>query len=172
MSTPPVRVRVGLHCTLHRGTGVPRSLECYSSTVQTSISRLQSTRPRYVCYPRETGTWNMHSCCSSAAQIHISDVALAGTHFIWHSGRATWVSHTLAATCQAWCRLKCHVDGRTLLHVSAQRGDKKVARELMNLEVDISSRDNQGRTPLEVALERDSEEAVRLLLEYGYGARI
>jgi ankyrin repeat protein len=61
------------------------------------------------------------------------------------------------------------VGGQTLLHVCSRLGDLKVARELLKLDVDINSRDDQGRTPLQVALEKgkDSEEVVQLLLEHG-----
>ena len=43
------------------------------------------------------------------------------------------------------------VDGQTLLHISSREGDWKVAKELMKLNVGMNSRDDQGRTPLQVA---------------------
>jgi ankyrin repeat protein len=55
------------------------------------------------------------------------------------------------------------VDGQTLLHVSSRKGDWKVARELLNLDVDINSRDNQGRTPLQVALERQEKSCATIV---------
>jgi ankyrin repeat protein len=59
------------------------------------------------------------------------------------------------------------VDGQTLLHVSCRYGNWKVVRELLKLNVDVNSRDNQGRTPHQIALEKRRKEVVQLLLEHG-----
>jgi ankyrin repeat protein len=59
------------------------------------------------------------------------------------------------------------VGGQTLLHISSKRGHSRVARELLKLDVDINSRDNQGRTPLQVALQEGKSEVAELLLEHG-----
>ena len=51
-----------------------------------------------------------------------------------------------------------------LFYTYPLKGDWKVARELMKLDVDVNSRDNQGRTSLQVALKKGRKKVVQLQL--------
>ena len=48
-----------------------------------------------------------------------------------------------------------------------EEDDWKIARELLKLNVDMNARDDQGRTPLQVALEKGNSQVAELLLEHG-----
>jgi ankyrin repeat protein len=58
-------------------------------------------------------------------------------------------------------------DGSTLLHLAAFLGDVKMAELLVMRGADVHARDRLGRTPLQVAAERDEEEVVALLKKHG-----
>ena len=64
--------RKWFHCILRCRTGIPRSLECYSSMVQNFKTYNDETPLHMLGYRREMGAWNLYSCCSSATQIYIS----------------------------------------------------------------------------------------------------
>jgi ankyrin repeat protein len=51
--------------------------------------------------------------------------------------------------------------------VSSKQGDPKVTKGLLELGVDVNTRDNKGQTPLQVALEKGDEQVVQLLLQHG-----
>jgi ankyrin repeat protein len=59
------------------------------------------------------------------------------------------------------------VHGQTPLHIASQRGYLEVTQRLLELDVDVNSRDNRGRTPLQEALQNGHERVVRLLLQHG-----
>jgi ankyrin repeat protein len=51
--------------------------------------------------------------------------------------------------------------------VASEYGDTEVAQGLLELGVNLNSRDNEGRTPLQVALDKDNEQVVQILLQHG-----
>jgi hypothetical protein len=52
---------------------------------------------------------------------------------------------------------RANKDGTTALHVVAQRGDLKLADFLFGYEANLDARDNQGRTPADLALAQGHE---------------
>jgi ankyrin repeat protein len=56
--------------------------------------------------------------------------------------------------------------GWSMLHVAALQGHVELARFLLNLGIDATAQTISGLTPLSIALQREHEQIVRLLLEY------
>jgi hypothetical protein len=66
-----------------------------------------------------------------------------------------------AINCQA------ELDGRTALHVAAERGDDELVAFLLHNKADVSVSDRLGLTPLHYAAASDSLECLEMLLQVG-----
>ncbi|XP_044131117.1 receptor-interacting serine/threonine-protein kinase 4-like [Bufo gargarizans] len=84
---------------------------------------------------------------------------------------AAWQGHLnivklLAKQCKA--NLNCQTsDGRTPLHLAAQRGHYRVARILVELGCDVNIPNMQLKTPLHIAAETGHTSTARLLIHHG-----
>lgn len=57
--------------------------------------------------------------------------------------------------------------GTTALHLAIRQNDKRIAQLLLENQVDINPRDEDGLTPLDLAIDLGSADAVQLLPTYG-----
>ena len=55
-------------------------------------------------------------------------------------------------------------NNRTLLHIAAQKGCTEACELLLDNDADVNAKDNDGRTPLDVAL---TDEIKQLLRDHG-----
>ena len=58
-------------------------------------------------------------------------------------------------------------EGKTPLHVAAQKGDLEIVNLLLNLEVDINAQDSEGNTPLHVAAQYGHHNTSEALIKKG-----
>lgn len=161
----PLLMMVGFHCTLRRGSDIPRSLECYSSMVRTVNVKTSEDETPILVSERKGNLKLAQLLLERGADPHLrSGSGRDSLYIALQTGNSSFTHLLLKHGADPNAR---YDDGWTRLHVSHHRGDWEVARQLLKFDVDMNPRDNQGRTPLQVALENDREEGMQLSLEHG-----
>lgn len=112
---------------------------------------------------REKGDLSMPQTADSKNKVTYSEI---GSQLHYHTSTGNWevIEDLLSTNPEAInCRSQ---DGRTILHVSASLGHKRIVTELISRHIDINTQMENGITPLMLCAAQGQNEIVSLLLQH------